>query len=164
MKKELDSAEEALVFIAGLIEEQKWLILPAVEKDGKFTVEWIEHKQYTSIDGKEYPDEVWVTKEGVPMLVQDMSEAHVRNTLRMLLRNQRMVSEGLANMAKLFGALAAAETDNDEPLPDLDQIPYETGNAADDATVRSLKDILSGFDHPDMSIPVTAVKGPTTLQ
>lgn len=161
MKKELDSAEEALVFIAGLIEEKKWLIIPAVEKDGKFIVEWLEHKTYTSIDGKEYPDELWVTREGVPMLVQDMSEGHVRNTLRMLLRNQRMVSQGLANLEKLFGALDA---DSDDEEPQLDQILDESDNAANDATVRKLKDILSGYDHPDMEVPATAVEGPTTLQ
>lgn len=160
MKKELDSAEEALVFIAELIAEQKWLIIPAVEKDGKFIVEWIEHKTYTAVDGKEYPDELWITEAGVPLLVQEMSEAHVRNTLRMLLRNQRMIEQGLANLAEMFGSL---RDDEEDEVP-LDQIPDETGNEADDETVRRLKSLLSGEEHPDMVVPATAVKGPATLQ
>jgi hypothetical protein len=38
-------------------------------------------------------DEVWVTRDGRRMLVGDMGENHVRNTLRMILRNRRKVRE-----------------------------------------------------------------------
>lgn len=157
MKKELDSAEEALVFIAELITEQKWLILPAIEEDGKFVVEYIEQKMYTAIDGKEYPDELWITKEGVPLFIQEMSEAHVRNTLRMILRNQRMVEQRLV---EIFSRVNQDE--EDEVL--LEDIPDDSGTDADNEIVRQLKSTLSGYDHPDMPVPATAVKGPITLQ
>jgi hypothetical protein len=157
MKKDFDSAEEALVFVAGLIEEQKWLILPAIEKDGMYIVEWIEHKSYTAMDGLEYPDEVWITEAGVPLLIQEMSEAHVRNTLRMILRNQREVEAGLSRMIDAMeSGIFGGEVDTD-----LDSIPDETGNEADDETVRRLKVALT--EHPDMVVPATAVKGPDTL-
>lgn len=34
-------------------------------------------------------DEIWTTRDGRKIAVADMSEEHVRNTLRMLLRNMR---------------------------------------------------------------------------
>jgi hypothetical protein len=31
-------------------------------------------------------DEIWIQKDGTPIAVEDMSEGHVRNTLRMIIR------------------------------------------------------------------------------
>jgi hypothetical protein len=35
------------------------------------------------------PDEIWTTSTGQKIAVGDMSESHVRNVLRMILRNRR---------------------------------------------------------------------------
>ncbi len=40
-------------------------------------------------------DEVWTTKEGQKINVGDMSEDHVRNALRMILRKRRLVREAV---------------------------------------------------------------------
>lgn len=41
------------------------------------------------------PDEWWVTREGRRMLVDKMSETHVRNTLRLILRRRREQRQGI---------------------------------------------------------------------
>jgi len=42
--------------------------------------------------------EIWTTREGKEIKVCDMSEAHVRNTLNMILRNRRETSEMIIEM------------------------------------------------------------------
>lgn len=34
-------------------------------------------------------EEVWTTKEGIDFRVRDMNESHVRNTLRMIIRDYK---------------------------------------------------------------------------
>lgn len=58
-------------------------------EDGTFRLTWIELPKYTAQDGKQYTDEAWVTKEGDVIAVQDLSEAHAKNIIRMMLRQQR---------------------------------------------------------------------------
>lgn len=41
-------------------------------------------------------DEIWTTRDGERIKVGDMSEEHVRNVLRMLLRNRRVAAEQTA--------------------------------------------------------------------
>ena len=38
-------------------------------------------------------DEVWKTKDGTYIEVKDMSESHVRNALRLIIRNRRKAIE-----------------------------------------------------------------------
>lgn len=38
-------------------------------------------------------DEIWTTRDGRKIAVGDMDEQHVRNTLRMILRNRRRMQE-----------------------------------------------------------------------
>jgi hypothetical protein len=40
-----------------------------------------------------YPDEVWVTADGRRLKVGQMDEQHVRNTLRLVLKNRRLERE-----------------------------------------------------------------------
>ena len=40
-------------------------------------------------------DEVWTTREGMEIEVQDMTETHVRNVLRMLIRKDLISPERL---------------------------------------------------------------------
>ena len=35
-------------------------------------------------------DEIWTQKDGTEILVNDMTEAHAKNALRMILRNRRI--------------------------------------------------------------------------
>ena len=84
-------------------------------------------------------DEIWVTKDGTPMLVGAMEEEHVRNVLRMILRERRHRAERAAALAAqvaeaqrvarqridlrtLFGERYAATGD---PMPYVD--PYFGG-------------------------------------
>jgi hypothetical protein len=38
-------------------------------------------------------DETWIQRDGTPILVRDMTEGHVRATLRMILRQRRKRQE-----------------------------------------------------------------------
>lgn len=99
MKKVCNSFEEMEKFIEPLISEDKWFIdIRRVKDTEQYTVEWVEHKEYVSHDGKVYRDEVWITKDNVPYFVQDMSPEHARNALRMMLRNERHRNEMLSQI------------------------------------------------------------------
>ena len=50
-------------------------------------------------------DEVWTTGNGRRIRVGDMDEQHVRNTLRMILRNRRKRAAKLAELKALFERL-----------------------------------------------------------
>lgn len=54
-------------------------------------------RNYKPLEPKTTPahDEVWITKEGREILVGHMDETHVRNTLRLLLRQRRKLREAL---------------------------------------------------------------------
>lgn len=43
-------------------------------------------------------DEIWTTRDGTRIAVGDMTEGHVRNALRMILRNQRIQEEMSAQL------------------------------------------------------------------
>lgn len=62
-------------------------------------------------------DEIWITKDGREVPVGEMSEGHVRNALRMMLRHRRRLHERcLELMAK----------NENLPVPDeLDETFYE---------------------------------------
>lgn len=74
-----------------LVDAEGWDIVdvaPAsrlIEKDRKTdTLERLVKARASGV-----PEEVWVTKDGRHMLVGDMDEEHLRNTLRMLIRTHR---------------------------------------------------------------------------
>jgi hypothetical protein len=89
MKKEVDTLDEASAFINPMMAENKWAITVAQKPDGKFLIQWMEHKMYTAFDGKEYRDEVWTTEQGEMKLIQDLEPEHARNIIRMMLRQER---------------------------------------------------------------------------
>lgn len=92
MKKQTTSFSEAADVVNKLIDEQKYVInINTLPDNGEVVVQWIEHKTYKAGKGEEFPDEVWVTKDNQLMLIQDLSEAHCKNILRMLLRGHRTV-------------------------------------------------------------------------
>lgn len=64
-------------------------------------------------------DEIWVTKDGRKIAVSDMSENHVRNALRMILRNARKKRERV--MDELLEGWVPERLDNHAVLAGLQQ-------------------------------------------
>lgn len=95
MKKEVDTIEEASAFVNPLMEEDKWAITVAQRPDGKFLIQWMEHKMYTAQDGQEFRDEVWTTIEGKMILIQDLEPEHAKNIIRMMLRQEREAKQAM---------------------------------------------------------------------
>jgi hypothetical protein len=58
-------------------------------------------------------DEIWVTKDGRRIPVADMSEDHVRNALRMILRKRRLRVE---RIIRQLDDVAFAESDGQDEL------------------------------------------------
>ena len=96
-KQTFNTVEELKDFIKGLDNNIKY-VFDVVEKDQCFELRWEPQKYYTAADGKTYPDEVWETKEGQLYQIQDMSEEHVKNCLRMIIRNNREKVEMLKTL------------------------------------------------------------------
>jgi len=71
---------------------------------------------YTSIDGKVWPEETWVTEDGRHILVKDLEPEHARNIIRMILRNQRIQLEQyeqlLASLELIWAQAEAEEAGN----------------------------------------------------
>ena len=91
MKQTFDTEDEALSAIDDLYNKETSYVIDMQELDDNagFTVNWQEHKMYTAMDGKEYPEEYWITKNCEMIQVQDIPLEHLRNILRQLLRNDR---------------------------------------------------------------------------
>jgi hypothetical protein len=89
-KKEFTDYEELRKFVEPMIAEQKWAIdVRQNTETGVYMALWIEHKNVERDGGVKEPDEIWTTRMGEMICVQDMSEKHVRNVLRMILRSER---------------------------------------------------------------------------
>jgi hypothetical protein len=106
MKAVFNSVDEAQVFVDELWTKGKYALGILPLDNGKIEVQYIEHKEYIAVDGKTFPDEVWMTKEGKMILVQDLSPDHLRNILRMKIRRERemtaaldLIGQGLAESA-----------------------------------------------------------------
>ena len=147
-KQHFTDLEEAEAFVEALYKEDKWVIkaMRGTDDQGGYNVEWFEHKKYTAQDGKEYPDEVWMTEQGEMILIQDLSEAHVRNVCRMMLRNERLQRQAYSALLDgLQSAIMGDEADEEFTEPTIDLAPVDTEGA---------------FTLPDDAF---AVKGNTTL-
>lgn len=114
MKIVKPTIEEAQEFFDSLFKENKFLInvqkLPAGEG---YECQWIEQKSYTAVDGKVFPDEVWITQEGDMKLVQELDPEHCRNILRLILRQERKLIEKAADELcnTMFGDLDSDQSD-----------------------------------------------------
>jgi hypothetical protein len=88
-KKICSTAEEAKEMLTNLTKEGKFVtVIPA--PDGvSYQVQWMDDKTYIAQDGKVYPDEVWITKDGEMLFIQDLSEEHAKNIIRMIMRQER---------------------------------------------------------------------------
>jgi hypothetical protein len=100
MKKVIFSTEETETFVNQLLTEQKYVIdVQELPDAAGWIVQWQEHKTYKALDGKEFPDEVWLTEDNRLFLVQDLEPEHCRNILRMMLRNERELKERFAQLS-----------------------------------------------------------------
>jgi anthranilate phosphoribosyltransferase len=128
MKTELKTREEVETFVNPLMKENKYVIqVYELINNAGFCVQWIEHKKYTAVDGKEFFDEVWTDAKGNLHLVQDLDSEHVRNILRMILRQEREtmnIVDGLSDTD--IAELVASVTDGDE-IPSEAHISTSTG-------------------------------------
>lgn len=86
--------------------------------DLSFEVRWVKGKTYIAFDGAEYPDEAWVTEDGRMLLIQDLSEDHAKNIIRMIIRQDRETAARVQEIAsKMAAAFGSGELD---ALTDLD--------------------------------------------
>ncbi len=53
---------------------------------------------YVAVDGTVWPEETWVTKDGRKILVKDLEVDHLRNIVRMNIRNDRTQMEEYRQM------------------------------------------------------------------
>lgn len=120
MRKECNTIEEAQALVDSLYAEAKYIIEAQQLASGGFAIQWQEHKSYTAIDGKVWPDEVWRTKDGRLLQIQDIEPEHCRNILRMLMRQDREAETRLNKEFDklLHEVLAAAGND----MQDVDTI------------------------------------------
>lgn len=90
MKKVFTDNAEAEKFLNDLISEKKYVIDPVELSDGAgFEIQWIEQKNYTSFNNEILPDSAWVTEIGEMIMIQDLSEAHAKNIIRMILQQEK---------------------------------------------------------------------------
>jgi ABC-type sugar transport system ATPase subunit len=61
------------------------------------------------------PDEIWIMRDGTRIAVGDMEESHVRNALRLMLRNERRRQERKAphNRKERYSALDGVRSERD---------------------------------------------------
>jgi hypothetical protein len=69
---------------------------------------------YTSLDGKVWPEETWITEDGRKILVRDLEPEHARNIIRMILRNERIqtaeYNQMIAALEMIFAQSEREET------------------------------------------------------
>ena len=99
MKKEIVDVLEAQDFVNSLLEHGKYVVDVQEKKDnGGYLIQWQEHKTYKAHDGREFRDEIWLTQDGRLFQVQDLSEEHCRNILRMILRQDRETQQHMDSL------------------------------------------------------------------
>lgn len=91
-------------------------------------------------------DEVWTTKDGRKIPVGEMGVEHLRNTLRMLIRNQRTQREKLkASLGTSRFAILAALL-----RPHLQNMQHKDDVARADAEARFEEDLLNDVFGDDL--------------
>ena len=86
--------------------------------DHNFEVRWVKGKTYIAFDGTEYPDEAWVTEDGRMLLIQDLSEDHAKNIIRMIIRQDRETAVRVQELANKMSE--AFESGGFDALMDLE--------------------------------------------
>lgn len=91
--QKFNSIIDAQEFVENMPDREKYIFSAIESDDGTCEVQWQPKKYYTSYTGDFLPDEIWVTEFGETYHVQDLTEEHAKNVLRMLLRNRRRALE-----------------------------------------------------------------------
>jgi hypothetical protein len=116
--KDLHTKEDALEFAEKMHNDDNAVDI-AKTADGLFRVRWIKNKKYTTYDGKEFTDEVWMTEKEELICIQDLTEAHAKNIIRMMLRNSRETNQAATAMLESLSALADVfATSNEVEIPE----------------------------------------------
>lgn len=111
MQKTFKTEAEVDTFVNPMLDEDRFIIEIDDLVDGSYLVKWQEHKTYVAVDGIEYPDEIWVTKDDQLLQIQDIEPEHCRNILRMILRNGR---ESGGMLGQSASSENTADIDQDE--------------------------------------------------
>lgn len=74
---EFNTYEDVESYVNSLPPDPKLIIDMFETLDGKYLVRCQEQKYYVAQDGKTYPDEVWFTREGKSIQVQDIEIEHI---------------------------------------------------------------------------------------
>ena len=125
-KKICATPAEAKELFEKVIKEGKVATIVPAADGVSYQVQWIDDKNYIAQDGKEYPDEVWVTKEKEMIFIQDLTEAHAKNILRMIIRQDRealIVEEKLRQ--KIMEHINSAVSGEDEILDKTTELSEE---------------------------------------
>lgn len=117
--KNFTDVDEASEFVKEFDNDDTVAYTCLPEQDGSITVKWITHKKYTDVNGTEIHDEIWQTRDGQLILVQDLETEHLRNILRMILRNRR---ERTAQLASLFESIAEGYAGEQEAPPEGENV------------------------------------------
>lgn len=90
MKKKITGLANVEDFVDELMDSGEFIISIIEEEEGEYVVDWSKHKTYTTDEGDDVFDEIWVTKKGDLKLVQDMDHAECMTALRLLLKLERL--------------------------------------------------------------------------
>jgi hypothetical protein len=108
MKKIINGMEELNTFLEPLLKGE--YVVGAKEiAPNQFEVQWEDRKKYIAHDGSEQLEEVWVTLDQRMIQIQDLTEAHAKNILRMILRQRRDTERAMAQLEQMFQAMGSAE-------------------------------------------------------
>ena len=121
MKKKFTDLESAREFAKTLRPNEENYVEFSKTDDG-VEVRWVEIKTYIALDGMEFPDERWTTKEGEMLLIQDLTPDHAKNVIRMMLRQERNSREYLEYLAEILNNCAESIEDTKEVDPGSDHI------------------------------------------
>lgn len=106
MREEFKTFEEAEALAIELFNESKYVIdIINLPEEMGYAVQWEEQKSYTAHDGTVWPDEVWRTRDGRLLQVQDIEPGHCRNIIRMMIREDR---EQCSQLEVLLGRVQQA--------------------------------------------------------
>jgi hypothetical protein len=132
--KIFNRADDAVKF-AKELDSQGNVAMAFQRADGTAIVKWVVPSTYIAQDGKEYPDEVWVMRNGDLKNISELSEEHAKNILRMFLRQDREDREAYAALADTFvNALGGV-------LPEDEEEEFsEANNDPNRVTLKSLLD------------------------
>ncbi len=96
--KNFPKSEDAVAFANELLVDN--VVQGVQNQDGSITISWVARTTYVAQDGKEYSDEVWFTRNGKMIAVGNLSDAHAKNILRMVIRQDREYADALKKATK----------------------------------------------------------------